>query len=162
MDPVHFHLALNHFPLAAGLTGFLLAGLGWLRKNAEFQKAGLGILLAAALILGPVYLSGERSEERVEHLPGVSEALIERHEDAAKPVLAGFLLLGAACGVVLMGFRQPPALTRCTAGILALSAVVLALSFRAAALGGEIRHTEIRRGDARQAESGGDPGARTF
>jgi len=44
----------------------------------------LCIIIAAAIIAIPAFLLGEGAEELVEHLPGISEALIEEHEESAE------------------------------------------------------------------------------
>lgn len=143
MDPVHFHLAVNHIPLAAGLFGMLLTGFGLIRKNTEFQRAGFAVLVIGALAAGPVYLAGREAEERVEHLPGFSENLIEAHEDAAGLALAGLLALGVLAAAALFSTRRARAPGRWSPAVLALSLVVLILTGRAADLGGKIRHPEL-------------------
>ncbi|HTL47598.1 MAG TPA: hypothetical protein VL688_05990 [Verrucomicrobiae bacterium] len=143
MDPVHFHLAVSHAPLAACFIGLALTGLGLIIKNPDFEKAGLGIILMGALVIVPVYFSGERSEERMEHYQGISESRIEAHEEAAKPALAAFLTLGAVCAAALFFSRDPAKLRAGSILVLVLSVGVLFFLIRVSALGGQIRHTEI-------------------
>lgn len=79
----HFHLAAVHLPIVAMplLLLILLAGL-WLKKQDLSNTALIGIVLIA-LVTIPIYLTGEAAEERVEHLPSISENQVEFHELAA-------------------------------------------------------------------------------
>ncbi|MPZ20825.1 MAG: hypothetical protein GEV06_23395 [Luteitalea sp.] len=98
-----------------------------------------------ALLAVPVYLSGEPAEEAIEHLAGVSEALIEQHETWAAGALVGVEGLGVLGLIGLFLLRRNPVLpTRflgTTAIVLIITTAVLAWT---ANLGGQIRHTEIR------------------
>ncbi len=79
----HLHLLLNHVPVIGTLLGLLLLLVAFGRKNEELKKVTLGLFVLIALVTVPVYLTGEPAEEMVENIPGVSEAMIERHENAA-------------------------------------------------------------------------------
>jgi hypothetical protein len=94
-------------------------------------------------------MSGEGAEEVVEHRPGVSEALIDRHEDAASVALALTVLGGAIAAATLLAGRlgRQRAAQTLFAMALALSLADAAALAWAAHLGGEIRHDEIRTGD---------------
>ncbi|MBK8310864.1 MAG: hypothetical protein IPL04_08175 [Chitinophagaceae bacterium] len=84
MNSAQIHLALNHMPLLLSLLGGILLIIGMIKKNASFKSLSLYLLVAAALFTAPVYLTGEGTEEMVEHLNGVNESAIEKHEDMAK------------------------------------------------------------------------------
>src|SRR5512140_1965426 len=106
MSPAHIHLALNHLPVVGTLLGLLLLLFGVVRRSDEVQKAALAVFVVAALLAVPTYFTGESTEEIVEHLPGVSEALIERHEDAALVAFAALGVLGLAALGALALFRR--------------------------------------------------------
>jgi hypothetical protein len=97
----------------------------------------------------PVYFTGDAIEDRVEKLPGVSEAVIDRHKDAAGVALAGAEVLGAigVAGLVLVVRRAMPGWF--IPATLALTIVGGGLMAWTASVGGQIRHTEIRAGGAR-------------
>lgn len=91
-----------------------------------------------------VYFTGEAAEEAVENLPGVSEQLIERHEEAAlvATVILGAFGLYALLVLGLLRWRNIPRwlnTINLVAALVASGAVVWT-----AGLGGQIRHTEIR------------------
>lgn len=148
MDLTHLHLMLNHLPVVGVIFGFLILLWGVLRGYEEVKTVGLIVLVITALAAVPVYLTGEPAEEVVEHLPGVSEQIIELHEDAALPslilaIVTGVLALGA---LILKRFSAAAAAAARISmlAVLLLSFVTGAFMARTANLGGQIRHTEIR------------------
>ena len=115
-----------------------MALIAWalVRKSEELKRVSLGVFVIIALLAIPAYLTGEPAEEIVEHLPGVSEASIEEHEDAAKFAFAGVLVLGAAALGGLVIFRRGrPAPTWVAVVALVLSVIVFAMMVRTANLG---------------------------
>lgn len=161
MNGAHLHLLLNHLPVIGVVIGFLLLSAARLRKSAELTKVSLGLLALVALIALPVYITGEPAEEVVEHLPGVSEGLIERHEQAGIVALIAMGITGAVslAGLLLFrGERKVPSWFAASA--LALSVISAVVMGWTANLGGQIRHTEIRGGSSPSppAEAGGREG----
>ncbi|MBK9163278.1 MAG: hypothetical protein IPM21_05095 [Acidobacteria bacterium] len=147
MDSAHLHLILNHFPLFALVIGLPVALYGLLRNSRVMLNTGLIIILAAAAVAVPTYLTGEPAEEIVEKLPGVSEVFIESHEDAAKFALGFAIVTGIAAAAGLVIGLMKPSVQRASAMPALLFAVVtLGLMGWTANLGGQIRHTEIRAG----------------
>ena len=150
MNSVQMHLALTHVPVILSLVGMVMLIVALLRKNPTLTKTSYIIILIAGVAALPVFFSGEGTEEAVEHAPGVSEAIIERHEEVANLAMisiaaAGILSLGA-----LFFFRRILA-SRILKGMILLLAVTSGgLMAQTAHLGGQIRHTEIRNGVAAQ------------
>ncbi len=144
MSATHLHLILNHLPTLGVVFAGVLFAVARLNRNAQFQRLSLWFLVVFALTAIPVYLTGESAEEVAERLPGVSEAVIERHEEAAftalvaAEVLGGLALLGA---VLFRRAVQIPAYF--AAGVLALTLSATGLFAWTGYLGGQIRHTEI-------------------
>ena len=145
MDAAHLHLLLTHVPVVATIVGLLLLAAGLVRRSDEIKKASLAIFVASALLAIPTYLTGESAEHVVEHLSGVSESLIERHEDAAFQSVMALELLGLLAAGALVLARYSGRLTATlVSGALVLSIVTGGLMARTANLGGQIRHSEIR------------------
>lgn len=144
MNSAQLHLALNHAPLFLSLLGGLLMLVSMVNKNKSLLTTGLFFLVAGGLITIPVFLTGEGTEELVEHLPGVSEAAMEKHEDMARITLIVIAVTGImATGVLLL--RRLPYFQRIGAFIcLGLAFVSFGLMAQTAHLGGMIRHSEIR------------------
>ena len=159
MNWAHLHLLSNHIPVLGTLFGLLLLGWGMMRRNASLQRAALATFFVVALVAIPVFLTGEPSENAVEHLAGTAEAAIETHEDAALLSLISVEVLGV---IAVLGFIRGRAnLSRfVTRSTLVLAIVTAGLMARTANLGGKIRHAELRGVTAPQQESderaGGD------
>lgn len=160
--PAHIHLALNHLPVVGVLLATLTLAAAAVARHPATRNLGLALLTFAALSALPAYFSGEGAEEIVEHRPGVSEALIERHEEAAQAALAVTLAAGIVAAAALFSarMRHERALRTLFAVALLSSAVSTGLMARVANLGGQIRHDEIRT-VAASADAGGAGGARS-
>lgn len=145
MNWAHVHIAINHAPVIGIIFGFLLLTYAMVRKSEELKKASLGIFVIIALIAIPVYFTGGGAEEVVEHLPGVSESIIERHEDSAFSTFVMVEILGLLTLGGLFLYRRPQTLSNWFVILsLVLSIIIGGLMTRTANLGGQIRHTEIR------------------
>ena len=144
MDLLHLHLWLNHVPVIGIPIGAALLAWGLLRSQRAVQRAGLAVLLVTALAAGPVFLTGEPAEERVEHLPGVSSQAIHQHEEAGELAVAFSHAVWIAAAVALFLSRRQRPLAR-GVGVSALVVATLAVGAVAWAgyLGGRIRHTEL-------------------
>ena len=106
MNGSQMHLALTHVPVVLSIVGFVVMIVALLKKNDTLTKTALYFLLFAGVSAVPVFFTGEGAEEAIEHLPGVSENVIEKHEALAK---VAFGLVVAAAIVSLIGllfYRQ--------------------------------------------------------
>jgi uncharacterized membrane protein len=146
MSGPHIHLLLNHIPVIGMLIGLVIFTLGVWRKNDSWTRLALGLFAAVALVAIATMLTGETAEEAVENLPGVSESLMETHEDAAKLAAIGAYVLGAISLVALLWVRRRPLPRALTVTVLPIVLLVSGLMAYTANLGGQIRHTEIRAG----------------
>lgn len=146
MNIVHLHLLLNHLPVLGSAFGFLLLGVALWRGSDELAKVSLGFLalLGAASVL--VFLTGEPAQDAVERLPGFSDALAERHEDAALVATIVTGTIGALALASLFAFRRRPLPRWLTTLALLCALGSTGLMGYVANLGGQIRHTEIRSG----------------
>lgn len=153
MNATHLHLILTHVPILGVLFGTLLLGWSLLRRSEELQRLALVLFVLCGLAVVPVFQTGEPAEETVEHLAGVSEATVERHEESAETTLVLTELLAAAA-LGLLIFRRRP--TQLVAGVLLLGLLASASLAWTGSLGGEIRHTEIAAGAAPAGVERGD------
>ena len=148
MNAAQIHLALNHAPLFLSAIGGGILILGMIGKNESFKSLSLYLLVAAALFTIPVFLTGEGTEELVEHLPGVTENTIGKHEDMAKIALVVIALSGivALAGIFL---RKKASVGRFIfTACLLLALASFGTMAQTAHLGGLIRHSEIQNGVA--------------
>lgn len=155
MNVAHLHILLNHFPTIGTVIGIGLFLVALVGKNDDLKRASFGVFFVMALLALPAYLSGKAAEATIEDFPGVSAALIETHEDAALLAFMFMEVTGVVAWLGLWQFRRISRLARWNVpAVLLLSIVTLGLMTRAATMGGEIRHPEIRAGQETTATEG--------
>jgi hypothetical protein len=102
------------------------------------------VLFVIAVLTLPVYITGAAAQKDIRDRPGVSATAIRVHQDAA---LGGFAMTEVAGFVAWIALWQSRRRGRAARGFVTATMVLLflalALSGRAANLGGEIRHPEI-------------------
>ncbi len=146
MDWAHIHLMISHFPVIGIVFGILLLSLAIIRKSKELKLVSFGIFIIIALVALAVYLTGEPAEEIVEKLPGVAESIIEQHEDMAFISLIAIEILGVIAAIGLfISLRSKSVSGWIVTALLVLSIVSGGLIGQIANLGGQIRHSEIRK-----------------
>jgi len=152
MNLAHIHLLLNHFPTVGMIIGLGLFLLGLVGKSEDLKRASLVVFLGIALLALPTYMSGNAAQEMICVAqpkapctdPGVSKALIEKHEGAALLALVFMEITGAFAWLGLWQARRTARFPRGTLAAVALfSVVTFGLMSQAANIGGEIRHPEI-------------------
>jgi len=144
MSVTQIHLALNHIPVLLSITAAIILFFGLIKKNASIINTALALFIAAAIFTLPVYFTGEGTEESVEKIPGVSESIIEEHEEAAVFALSLIFLTGALATVSFI-LKNKVALSRKMATATLVAAFISFGAFaQTAHLGGQIRHTELR------------------
>lgn len=155
MNAAQIHLALNHAPLFLSITGGVLLAWAMIRKNDSVKTISLFMLVAAAVFTAPVFLTGEGTEELVEHLPGVNEASIEKHEDMAKLSLIIIIITGVAALLGLIVKKNAAIAKWVFIAVIILSLASFIAMAQTAHLGGLIRHSELQAGAAVQ-QNGND------
>lgn len=156
MNAAEVHLMVNHIPVlgtlvVAGLLAYALA-----RDEEPVVRAALWLLVVVGLMGVVTYLTGEPAEEVVEDVVGVSESIIESHQDFALWGLIATVVATLAAVVVLF-VRRGKAVGRRNAWlVLVLTLGAFATLSYTAYLGGRINHPEIRSG--RTAPEGGGSG----
>jgi hypothetical protein len=143
MSLVHLHLLLNHVPVIGTFFVLFLLVVALWRRSSETAKLGLFLMIGIAITAGIVFLTGEPAEEAVEHVAGISEAVIHSHEEAAEASLVAAAITGAL-GLGLLAWFWRRELPRWAGAVsLAATLAVGGLMAWTANLGGQIRHTEI-------------------
>src|ERR1700693_4805420 len=107
MNFAHLHLLLNHFPIIGTLVGLGLLLISLFGKNDDLRRASLIIFPVMALLAIPVFFSGPGAQGAIKKLPGVSEAMIERHQGAAMLALL-FMEITAAFSLVALWKSHEP------------------------------------------------------
>jgi len=156
MTAPQVHLALNHLPVMGVLFSALVLVIGRVLRHEVISRLAIAVLVASAMAAVPVFLSGEPAEEAIEHAVGVSEPVIEAHENAARIALIAVEILGL---VGLWGwFRyRRSELGRGFTTMLLVATLALSGWFAwTAHLGGQIRHPELSAANATPPEIGDD------
>ena len=157
MTIVHLHLLLNHIPVVGAIFVVALLATALVRRDSIVARVALWTSALLGIVAIAVYFTGEPAEEAVEHLPGISESAIERHEELALVATTMIAAFGALALGALMMFRGRSlprwVIVSSFVGMLAVAGVM----GWTANLGGQIRHTEIA-GGGRGAEAGENEG----
>jgi len=145
MDATHLHLILTHFPIVGTIIGIGILAYGQIFKNLEIQKVALVTFVLMALLTIPVFLTGEESGETVENIAGISEQLIENHEELAEKAIWVMGLLAVLSLISLFAILKKLSFSKAITLItLIVSIVTFGLFAQVGNLGGQIRHSEIR------------------
>jgi uncharacterized membrane protein len=151
----HLHLQLNHFPTVGTIVGLGLLLLALAKRSEDLLRASLAVLFVIALMALPAYMTGHAAQRVVIDRPGVSEAMIARHQSAALLALILMELTGVVAWIGLWrtwrGTRRAGWAAPVT---LLLATATLVLMASAATIGGAIGHEEIRGTMASAAGSG--------
>jgi uncharacterized membrane protein len=141
---VHVHLLLNHVPVIAVPIAMVLLAMAIHRESSEVAKSAMLLMFATAIVTIVVFLTGEPAEELVEKLPGISESMMEAHEEAALVATIATGVLGGVALVALVSKIGRPISRKVIWTSLLLAGVTWGMIAWTANLGGQIRHTEIR------------------
>jgi len=153
LSPTHLHLLLNHFPTIGFIIGLTLFVAALYANSDHLKQAALVIFVGVAILTIPTYASGNAAQVHIcEAESGqpcantdISRPLIEAHEGAAFGSMMLMFVTGGFAWLGLYQYRRLLRLPRWNAVLVLLLAVLtFAGMSRAAALGGEIRHSEIR------------------
>ena len=154
MTIVHLHLLLNHIPVVGAIFVVALLATALVRRESVIALVALWTSAVLGIVAIAVYFTGEPAEDAVEHLPGVSESIIEQHEELALVATTMIAAFGALALGALMMFRGRSlprwVIVSSFVGMLAVAGVM----GWTANLGGQIRHTEIAGGG--QGPDGGE------
>jgi uncharacterized membrane protein len=143
MNAAHLHIILVHLPIILVPTATIILATGMLIKQSAVTSVALSLFVVATLFSIPAFLIGEEAEEIIEHLPGISEDVIEKHQEAAE--VAFWLTLfvgGGALGT--LAIRNPaPSLSHSAMKLLILTGTAASASLAYTGYeGGKIRHPE--------------------
>jgi hypothetical protein len=146
MSWAHLHLALNHVPVVGLPLVLLLLAWAIVRRNVELLRASFGLIILLAVVTAIVQLTGEPAEELVEGLPGVVDSMVETHEEAALLGTIGVVVIGVISLFGLWRLGTGKILPQWYSTVVLIAGIVVAgLMVWIANLGGQIRHSEIRR-----------------
>ena len=145
MNLAHIHLLLNHFPTVGFAIGLGLLVLAIAAKKDELKRASLVVLFLIALITIATYLSGNAAQSALQDRTDLSQVAIREHEGAAFWGYVFMEITGFMAWLGLWYFRIAKRVANWNvAAVFILGVLTFSVMTRAANLGGEIRHPEIR------------------
>jgi uncharacterized membrane protein len=141
---VHMHLLLNHVPTVGTIVALGVLLLAFAKRSEELKRGALALFFAIALVSLPTYMTGYSAQKAIKDHPGVSNALIQRHQSAALFALIFMEATGVVAWFGLWQGRKPTGASRWNAPVvLLLATVTIGLMASAANIGGQISHPEI-------------------
>lgn len=139
----HLHLLLNHVPVIGFFVGVGLFIASFTGRNDDLRRSSLIIFAVIALLTIPTFVSGVGADRTIAREPGVSEALVKRHEGAAMLGLWFVEATGAAALMALWRSRRTGRTPRGNVvAVLLLAIVAAVLMGRTGNTGGDIRHPQ--------------------
>lgn len=104
MNEAYLHIVLVHLPVVLLPVAVLILFLGIMFKNRSVEVVALSMIVCAAVVAVPAFILGEGAEEVVEHLSGVSEEVIEDHEESAEVAIWLTILVGLVSAGALVEY----------------------------------------------------------
>lgn len=146
MDWVKTHLAVNHMSVIG--TPFLVFFLAWAlaRKQEAAQRAALWWILSFAAISIALKFTGDfAAEQSASRLEG-SKEFVSRHEQSADQATTAVFVWGLAAAAGVFAARGGRAIPKwALIATLAAGVATAVMMARAANLGGQISHPELRK-----------------
>jgi len=153
MNDAHLHLAVNHLPIIIPIAAVVVLVAGFILKSEVVKRVSYFLFLVAAICTMPAFATGEGAEEVAEGLPGVTDHLIHEHEEKAEGFAILNYLLGLISLVGIWASWKQKQFAKWIAIVVFLFAIVVIIKGREVGTsGGEMRHTEIRKGAKIQEE----------
>ena len=94
MNQTHIHLLITHLPIFGSIFGGIVLAHGLWTKSDQTKIAAYNLFIISAIGAGIAYLTGEAAEETVENIQGITENIIEQHEDFAIFLLVSLIEVG--------------------------------------------------------------------
>lgn len=144
MSQAHLHLILTHIPILGIPAALLLLLWGLWKRSQDLKEVALVVFLVCGLLTWPAKETGEKAEDQIERIPEFSKSLVHEHEEMAEKATLLSQILAVSSLLALVASRRGQLPKPATAIIVVLAAGSSALLFYTGALGGPIRHSEIR------------------
>ncbi len=145
LDIAHWHLLLNHFPILGSMIALALYVTSFFNNTRDLRRASLVVFVVIAILTIPAFMTGIGAQVKMVDEPGISLALMQRHEGAAELAIWFVEIAGA---LALIGLWQSSQLSRQARwnvlALLIFSVIGVGLMARTGNTGGDIRHSEVR------------------
>lgn len=145
MNPAHYHLLINHFPIIGLFFGIGILIFGFIKKNSLLLNVSY-VIFVICMITGKIsMMTGDKAEHFIENNGDFSHDLIEVHEESAENFMKIMYLLGVlSIAGLYMNYKENKKAYLVSYVILLTSIIAVVFAKPVGTSGGEIRHTEIR------------------
>jgi uncharacterized membrane protein len=143
MESLYVHLFLNHIPLVGGMGALMLLSWGIARRSADVTNAALVAVIVVAAAAVPIFITGNQAGEDL--AAALPHGLLEQHRDAAIASMVGLAAGAAIAAAALFCWattKRYPLFAAVATLMVGIAATLLVA--RTAALGGQLRHVELR------------------
>lgn len=138
------HLIVNHLPIIGFVLFVPVILMASFTKRSDYKRLALLAATFLGLLALPAFWTGEPAEDTLEGQAGISEKLIEEHEEAAELALVAALgTSGLAALGWLLSRRKESWLAPATSGTALAVILTTGLMAWVGHEGGKIRHPEI-------------------
>ena len=142
MNETHLHLITNHLAIIGTLFAAIVLLIGIISNTVQTRIASFILMLFSSIGGYITFKTGHEAEETVEHIKGISENIIEQHEEFAEKALWFIILLFIASIVGLYaGKKKLKSENKISWIILLISVISFAIFAWTGYLGGQIMHT---------------------
>lgn len=147
MNSAQIHLFFSHFPIVGLAFAILLTLYAFFNKSRELERLSLWFYLVLGIFALVAYLSGDGAEKIMETYPGITEDIIEPHENIALFFFIGLMITAGIAMTGLYMTKTKENLLKRFSLILLIAGILLGiLAGFTGSTGGAIRHTEIKQG----------------
>ncbi len=143
MNAATIHLTLNHFPPMVAISALLILIIGAFWRSDPFIRAGFVLMVFAALMAVPTFLSGDGAAAIVKNMPGVNRQAIAPHDESANVTVTIMVVSGVVALACLWIYRRQELPRWSITLLLVLALIASAASTYTAMLGGRIHHPEV-------------------
>ena len=145
MNGAYPHLLVNHLPLLGTIFGILILGAGMVLRKDTVKQTGLCTLVFAALSSALALLTGDPAGEVVKTFPGISESIVDYHENMAYMSLWILIPSGVLSAMAFYSiWKKEKAAKNLVIAAMALSLLTAGMMSYVGKTGGQIRHSELR------------------
>ncbi|MCX6246732.1 MAG: hypothetical protein NTW10_03270 [Bacteroidetes bacterium] len=147
MNSAQFHLLFTHLPIVGLGLAILVNLFALIRKSEELQKFSLWCYLVLGIFGLLAYITGDGAGEIMKTYPGITDDVIEPHENMALFFFIGLMITSAFSILALYLVKtRVHLLKRFNLYLLIAALLISILAVMTGSTGGAIRHTEIRQG----------------
>ena len=145
MNGAHFHLIFCHIPIIGAVFTIILILFGIYMKSKDLKIVSLWFSVIVGLFAVLAYVTGDSAAEIAKKINGITDSIIEPHEQWALYYFIFLIVIGVISLIALYLSRtSSEMLHKFVIIILVLTILSSVIAFETAYTGAKIRHTEIQ------------------